>query len=118
MNNIGIDIIKISRIENAINKFGSRFLKRVFSEREINYCTKKRAKYHSFAGKFAAKEAFIKFNCGLQGIKIKNIEIINTDGGIPRIYINKKQTNLAVSISHSRDNAVAVVFGEKNVFSG
>src|SRR6056297_488779 len=118
MYNIGIDIIEIFRIKNAIKKYGERFLRRVYSDKEINYCRDKRTKFHSFAGKFAAKEAFIKYNCGLNGIKIKNIEIINTDGGILRIYINKKQTNLAVSISHSRDNAVAVVFGEKNVFSG
>jgi holo-[acyl-carrier protein] synthase len=57
---LGLDAIDIPRIQSTIDRFGSRFLARVFTEREIAYCTRRRRPAIHFAGRFAAKEAAMK----------------------------------------------------------
>ncbi len=57
----GVDIIEVNRIEESINSLGEKFLKRVFTDYEIEYCnSKKNMKYQHFAARFAAKEAIFK----------------------------------------------------------
>ena len=109
---IGIDIIEIDRVKSAVKKFKSNFLKKVFTDREIQYCTSRKAlKYPELAARFAAKEAYSKaLGTGMKGIKWKQIEIMNNGDGKPMIYIGKKlKRNAQVSLSHSLNYATAVV---------
>ncbi|MCC8073615.1 MAG: holo-ACP synthase [Clostridiales bacterium] len=100
MYKIGIDIVKISRIEKSIKS--PSFLNKVFTEKEREYC--KRAE--NYAGIFAAKEAY--FKALGEGIKspLSNVEILHDDGRKP--YINGVE-NSDISISHDGDYAIAEV---------
>ena len=110
---IGIDIIEIDRIKDAVDRFGTDFLKRVYSEREIAYCSGYADPFPSYAARFAAKEAYIKFRGGLFGINVNEIEVINTPEGKPRLFVRGEEyTQASISLSHSRMNAVAVVAGD------
>ena len=109
---IGIDIIEIDRIKTAVKQFKSDFLNKIFTKKEIDYCTSKKAlKYPELAARFAAKEAYSKaIGTGINGIKWKDIEVVNMKNGKPEIYFKKKRNNKAcVSLSHSKLYATAVV---------
>lgn len=116
---IGIDIIEIARIEEAILHWGERFLQRVFSESEIKTYRKKPS---SLAARFAGKEAVIKaLGTTVSGIKLSDIEILSHPSGQPVIHLHgraKSQAEylgldkLAISLSHSRDYAIAMVTGD------
>lgn len=115
MQHIGTDIIEISRIEEAIERWGDRFLRRVYTTREIELYRKRPA---SLAARFAAKEAVMKaLDTPNWGIGFRDIEVITGPKGKPIVEIHgpaKKLAgelhviNLDVSLSHSRDNAIAV----------
>lgn len=112
---IGIDIIEIDRIRSAVKQHKDIFLNKIFTKREILYCSKKNAlRFPELAARFAAKEAYSKaIGTGIRGIKWKQIEVINTANGKPRIYINRKlKDNAQVSLSHSMKYATAVVLLE------
>jgi holo-[acyl-carrier protein] synthase len=108
----GTDIIEIKRIEKAIETKEERFLKKIFTDKEIEYCEKKEQKYEHYAARFAAKEAIFKAISlkTKEPIKWKMIEITNTKGGKPIVNflekIEKLQT-IDVSISHCKDYAIA-----------
>jgi holo-[acyl-carrier protein] synthase len=116
---IGIDIVEISRIEEALAGWGDKFLHRVYTPREIEMY---RGTPQSLAARFAAKEAVIKaLDASGEGISFKDIEILTVPGGKPsvRLYGSAQQlaqklqiTRLNVSLSHSRNDAVAMVVGE------
>jgi len=116
---IGTDIIEISRIERAIANFGDKFLRRVYSQREIDLYGKL---LPSLAARFAAKEAVLKvLNAGGKGISFHDIEILSEPDGKPIVELHGTALKLArsqgiidvaVSLSHSRDNAVAMAVGE------
>ena len=119
----GIDLVKIERIEIIIKKWGDNFTSRVFTLLEREYCEKKKGnKYQSYAGKFAAKEALLKsLGLGLRGVNWKEIELKNDELGQPIIEISGKLKNIAslkgvskyfISISHTKDHAVAQVILE------
>lgn len=117
----GIDIIEVDRIKENIDKFGDKFLKRIYTEKEIKYCENKNIqKYQSYAGRFAAKEAIFKAlsECIENKFQIewKDIEVLNNDNGKPQVYlygnlknIELQQLEIDVSISHIADVAVASV---------
>jgi holo-[acyl-carrier protein] synthase len=112
---IGIDIIEISRIKSAVKQLKDRFLNKIFTKRELEYCKNRRAiRFPELAARFAAKEAYSKaIGTGLQGIRWKDIEVINEKSGKPRMCIrNKFHKNISVSLSHSNDYATAVVLVE------
>ena len=113
---LGVDIIEISRIEKAVARWGDTFLDRVFTQVEKQ---KYRHRPESLAARFAAKEATIKA-LGCNEIIYRDIEVISEKGGRPHLKLHGRAevfsrelgiTNLAVSLSHSRDYAVAVVSG-------
>ena len=120
---IGIDIIEIERIKAAVEKYGRGFLSKVFTERELEYCQRlKSYKYPELAVRFAAKEAYSKaigtgiagFGRPNDGIAWKSVEIINDQSGKPWLYINnEKDGKSQLSLSHSRDYAVAAVYVEE-----
>jgi holo-[acyl-carrier protein] synthase len=109
---IGIDIIEIQRVKQAVGQFRDKFLNKVFTKREIDYCTQKKAlKYPELAARFAAKEAYSKaVGTGIRGIHWREIEIINNSNGKPHIYLKGTLLkNAMVSLSHSQRYATAVV---------
>ncbi|MCM1286593.1 MAG: holo-ACP synthase [Acetobacter sp.] len=100
MYKIGIDIVKISRMENSIKS--SSFMKKVFTQCEKEYCTRS----ESFAGIFAAKEAYFKaLGDGIK-LPLTEIEVLHDDKGKP--YLNGID-NSDLSISHDGEYAVATV---------
>ena len=112
---IGTDIIEISRIEKAINRT-KIFNKKVYSEKEIEHIEKKKNFYASYAGRFAAKEAFSKaLGTGVRGFLLKDVEILNDELGKPVVYLYNEIKKLAeglkiqISISHSKEYAVSTV---------
>ena len=113
---IGIDIIKISRIEYMIRKYGKRFLDRIFSTSEQTYCSSKFMPFNSFAARWAAKEALIKA-IGKGNYSYKDIEIYVDKDGAPFFNFNSdslivkvKGKNISLSVSHDGDYAIANVF--------
>lgn len=97
---IGTDIVKISRIEKSIKN--ESFLREVYTPSELEYCRKA----ETYAGLFAAKEAYFKaLGCGLQR-PVNQVEICRTESGKP--YINGAEKS-DLSISHDGDYAVATV---------
>ena len=115
---LGIDIIKVERIERAIAKHGRRFAKRVLTDHEDAYV---RDRPENFAGRWAAKEAVSKvLGLGVRGVGWREIEIIRLPTGAPMVRLHdralRRATQLgmervAVSISHEHEYAVAVAFG-------
>ena len=111
---IGTDIIEVSRIKNAMEN--DKFVLRVFTDREIEYCeNKKEAKYQSYSARFAGKEAVFKAISPLLDDKYKidwkNVEILNDENGRP--YVNiigidfPNNINIDVSLSHLKEYATA-----------
>ena len=86
---IGTDIINIKRINNSIKKGGNNFKKKVFSDKEISYCERKKNPSAFYAKRFAAKEAFTKaLGTGIsKGVFLKNIEVFNDALGKPEIKL-------------------------------
>ncbi len=114
----GIDIIEISRIKESIESLGQRFLNKIYTDKEIEYCESKgRAKYEHYAARFAVKEAAFKAVSeevkDKYSISWKDIETLNDENGRPRTEIlflsNKRLENIDVSISHCKEYAVANV---------
>ena len=117
----GVDIIEISRIRDVLNSYQSRFLKRIFTDGEIAYC---RGRAPNLAGRFAAKEATMKaLGTGIRGVGWKDIEISRKESGAPYVLLHGRAArradilglkDVSLSISHSRDYAVAFVVLECN----
>jgi len=119
MHYIGIDIVEIARIERAIVGKGDGFLHRIFTEPELKLCLNKPS---SLAARFAGKEAVIKA-LGIQtkGISWRQIEILADPNGKPVVHLYGEAQNqadslgldkLAISLSHSKEYAIAFVIGE------
>ena len=118
MHYIGVDIVEISRIKKAIARWGDRFLHRVYTEPELRLYHKKPA---SLAARFAGKEAVIKALEKTKGISWKQIEVLSEPDGKPLLHLYGKAQeqagrlglgNLAITLSHSREYAIAFVTGE------
>tara|TARA_B100001741_G_C16000286_1_gene346299 strand:+ start:20 stop:412 length:393 start_codon:yes stop_codon:yes gene_type:complete len=92
---IGTDIVNIKRIDQSLKKYGITFKKKIFSEKEITYCEKKRNPSSFYAKRFAAKEAFSKaLGTGIRkGVNLKNIEILNDSNGKPLIKLKGNLAN-------------------------
>lgn len=114
----GTDIVEIERIKNAIERNNGRFIKEIYTEKEIEYCNQKgNAKYEHYAARFAAKEAIFKaisiFLENKYDITWKNVQILNDKNGRPYIeFINiefNQIKSIDISISHSKQNAIANV---------
>lgn len=108
----GIDIIEIDRIAKAIDRYGDRFLNKVFTRTEVKYCRSKPRSAQHFAARFAAKEAVFKAIGGTENLWFNQIEILNHPSGQPQVrFIDSehfKGEDFRISISHSKDFAAAV----------
>jgi len=121
---VGVDIVEIDRIKEAVERWKRHFIKRIFTQEEINYCTEKKDSYRCFAARFAAKEAVLKaLGTGWgDGIGWLDIEILNTRSGKPWVKFRDRAEDfmklrslkkVSISLSHSRDYAVAVAVIEQ-----
>ena len=119
---IGNDIIEVSRIKTILERYQSRFLNRVFTEYEQEYCLKKKTPALHLAGRFAAKEAIAKaLGVGFsRGLGWLDIEIGHDSMGKPDVSLSlsanhfTKDSHLLVSISHCDQYATAVAVWTKN----
>jgi holo-[acyl-carrier protein] synthase len=122
MHCIGVDIVEIARLEEAVARWGEDFLRRVYTDSELKLYRKK---LPSLAVRFAAKEAVIKA-LGQQGKKasLKDIEILSGPGGQPVVNLYGRAQRqaklmgleeLAVTLSHSKEYAVAFVSGDSKL---
>jgi len=112
----GIDIIEIDRIQNVLIKHPKRFLRKIFTEYEINYC---RGRATQLAARFASKEAAMKaLGTGIRGVGWREVEVQRLRSGKPYIILHgraKKRAELMgikkieLSISHSKNLATAMV---------
>jgi len=112
----GVDIIEIPRIQAALVRHGERFLERVFTPAEVAEC---RGRADALAARFAAKEATTKaLGTGIGPVSWREVETLHKRSGEPYIILHGRAqqvadflglTTWAVSLSHSRDNAIAVV---------
>jgi len=119
MQYIGVDIIEIDRIRQAIERWGERFLRRIYTDTELALYKKT----ESLAVRFAGKEAVVKaLGTGMRGVAWKDIEILHEPSGKPLVNLYRQawdQANnlglkgLAISLSHSKNNAIAFVVGER-----
>ncbi len=116
----GIDIIEIDRIRKSIQEMGDIFINKIYTCKEIEYCeSKKIQRYQHYAARFAAKEAAFKAVSALcenkYDISWKDIEVTNDKNGRPKVEIknieklNNMNTNIDISISHNKENAIANV---------
>ena len=114
----GVDIIEIDRVKESIEQLGDKFLNRVFTDKEIEYCeSRKNQKYQHYAARFAAKEAAFKAVSGQIDDKYnvcwKDFEVTNDEQGRPSIKLvgidEKSIEDIDISISHCKKYAVANV---------
>lgn len=111
----GIDIIEISRFTEACTRQPG-LLSRLFTERELEVLKTKNSS--SWAARFAGKEAVLKvLGTGLRGLSWHDVEILSEESGLPRVYLSERAnrilasrggTAIHISLSHSRDNAIAM----------
>lgn len=116
---IGTDIIEISRVKDAIENIGNKFIEEIYTEKEIEYCErKKNAKYQHYAARFAGKEAIYKAISNILenkfAISWKDVQILNDINGRPYIDILNEKiknqiTQIDISISHCKEYAVSTV---------
>lgn len=115
---VGTDIIEVERIKESIESLGEKFLNRVYTKNEIEYCENTNSmKFQHYAARFAAKEAVFKAISKLLNNKFdiswKDIEIINDENGRPyvELYCIEKQkiADIDISLSHIKDYAIAMV---------
>jgi holo-[acyl-carrier protein] synthase len=119
----GIDIAEVPRIREAIARHGQRFLKRIFTDGEIQYCDSKANRVERYAARFAAKEAGMKaIGTGWNhGVRWRDIEVARKPGGRPTLVLHGKAAefaaqlganNIALSLTHTAHQAIAQVILE------
>jgi holo-[acyl-carrier protein] synthase len=120
---LGTDLIETNRVQESISRYGERFLERIFTSGEIEYCLRKKNSGESFAARFAAKEAGAKaLGTGIsRGVSWKEFEVRREASGRPTLHLSGRARELAeamgvkrmqVSLTHSREFAMAVVVAE------
>ncbi len=124
MYGVGTDLVEVARIERILKKWRERFTLKVFSDREIRYCSEKVCPARHFAARFAAKEAFLKgLGLGMgNGVRFRDVEVINRAEGKPVLELHERARDMIeragirgshLSISHTERYAMAFVTLEK-----
>jgi holo-[acyl-carrier protein] synthase len=119
----GVDVVEVARIRAAVERFGNRFLSRVFTPEEIRYCTSKLNFAERLAARFAAKEAGMKaVGTGLRhGVSWHDLEVVRALSGKPSLRLTGKVAEFAttlgcvhvhLSLSHTAEHAIAFVILE------
>lgn len=122
---VGIDVIEIDRIERALRRFGDRFLRRIYTDREQARYAHRPAE---LAARFAAKEATMKaLGTGVRGVRWREIEVLPNARGKPIVVLHGGAReraallgfrHLAVSLTHSRTHAMAIVVAWQHPSTG
>jgi holo-[acyl-carrier protein] synthase len=122
---IGVDLVRVARIARVMERYGDRFLSRVFTAREIAYCRGKTWAVAALAMRFAAKEAFSKaLGVGLRrdGIRWREVEVIPNPMGKPELYVSGRAAqlcetagiaNMHLTLTDEDAHALAVVILER-----
>ena len=113
---VGVDLVEVERIQNLVERWGDRFLARVFTPHEVEYCMRRSGSYERLAARFAAKEAVFKaIGRGWgQGAAWNEVEVRSDRRSRPRVVLHGGVQSLAagrevmVSLSHTSTHAVAV----------
>jgi holo-[acyl-carrier protein] synthase len=119
----GIDIAEVPRVAQAIERFGERFLRRIFTEGERRYCDSKANRVERYAARFAAKEAAMKaLGTGWNhAVRWRDCEVVRKPGGRPTLAFHGKAAefaarlgtkNIALSLTHTKEQAMAQVILE------
>jgi len=123
---VGVDLVDVGSIAQSMRDFGDRFAKRIFTDEEIRYCRSRApaAALESFAARFAAKEATLKAlratDCGLDFRSIEVVKmpdggcVLRLSGAAAEAARAARAPGLALSLSHTRDYAIAIVVGVKD----
>ena len=116
---VGVDIVSVRRMREAIERQGNRFLDRIFTKAEQTYCDRKRNKFENYAARFAAKEAVIKAKKGGAGrFSFRDIEVVRNLRGAPSIEMStqaRKKLKISstakfeLTMAHEREFAIATV---------
>ncbi len=119
---VGTDIVKIKRIRDATERWGRKFLQRIMTDREIDYCYDKSDPYPSLAARFAAREALIKALGWEVPFAMTDAEVVNNARGKPGLKTGGRLAGILqeasiarshLSLSHEKEFAVAVVILEQ-----
>ena len=121
---IGVDIVEVERIRRAIDRYGDRFIDRIFTPAEADYCRRCAHPEQRFATRFAAKEAGLKaLGVGwTQGTQFTEVEVSNNELGAPSVTFTGKALelsrclgvqNIHVSLTHHKHFAIAQVILER-----
>lgn len=114
----GVDIVEIARIRKAVDKWDVKFTNRVFTDNEMRYSKERKFFHQHLAARFAAKEAVLKAfgDKSINSMEWKEIEIVNNSDGKPvvrltgqakKTMLRRKISEVIVSLSHTRNYAVA-----------
>ena len=117
---IGVDLVEVERIQHSLDRFGERFVKRVFTEGEIAYCRSMKFPARHFAARFAAKEAVSKaFGTGIgKAMGWRDIDVHKKESGEPflvlhggaeKLATNRGMKSSAITLSHTDHHAVAMI---------
>jgi holo-[acyl-carrier protein] synthase len=120
---MGVDIAEVDRIQKAIERHGETFLRRLYTQKERDYCEQFKNKYERYAGRFAAKEAGMKaLGTGWRrGVRWVDLEVVREKSGRPTLKLAgeagkiAKQLgvkHIALSITHTEEQALAQVIFE------
>ena len=120
---IGTDLAEVSRIRKTVDRFGDRFIKRIFTDREQSYAFSKANWAERFAARFAAKEAAMKaLGTGWnRGVRWRDLEVANEPSGRPTLHLSGVALHVAnqmgvkrtsVSLTHTAEMALAIVIFE------
>ena len=122
----GVDLCEVARIAASVTRHGRRFLERIYTEKEIAYAESKANRFERYAARFAAKEAGMKaLGTGWRGgIAWRDFEVANLPSGRPTLRFHGKAAEIAgklgvarvaLSITHTKDQALAMVVLESDV---
>jgi len=117
---IGVDLVEVERIRRAVDRYGDRFVRRIFTEAEARHCREGPHPDQRFATRFAAKEAVLKaLGVGWQkGLRFLDVELTNNELGAPQVVLSGRSIEWSrgmgvervhVSLTHHRDFAIAQV---------
>jgi holo-[acyl-carrier protein] synthase len=120
----GVDLAEVDRIRQSIERFGERFVHRIYTDREIAYVERKANRFERYAARFAAKEAGMKaLGTGWRGgIQWKDFEVVNLPSGRPTLKLYGEAEKIAgrlgvksihLSLTHTAKDALAYVLFEK-----
>jgi holo-[acyl-carrier protein] synthase len=118
---VGIDLCEVSRMHRALFRHEGRLAARLFTPEERAYCDRRANPAEHYAARFAAKEALLKALSVPSGLSWHEIQIQSDEGSAPRLFLRGqaqlaaarlKITRLHLSLTHSGDNAAAVVIAE------